>query len=276
MISHGLAGRTALVTGGGSGQGRAIATALAREGANIVFGSFTQGHRGLVAREENYFPTATDMQDSANAIRAHGAQVVFQHHDLRNNESCQSLVDLGVTTFGSIDILVCAAGVSFQKMVTETLDTDWDLVLDINLTGAFRMIRRCLPAMMERKWGRIVIVGSTAANVGDEKFGAYCASKAGLLGLMRCVAIESAPHGVTCNAINPGFVNTGMAAVGMEHFSADKGISVAEAYRDSAAYSPMKRILEPDEVAELAAFLCSERAAGITMEDITIATGSLW
>jgi NAD(P)-dependent dehydrogenase (short-subunit alcohol dehydrogenase family) len=151
-------------------------------------------------------------------------------------------------------------------------------MLDVNLTGPYRTIKRCLPGMIERKWGRIVNFASTAANIGYPMHGAYCASKSGLLGLTRCVALEGAPHGVTCNALNPGFVDTdsNLSASRMEIEIAGLEVSVEE-YRAQVAQSlPQKRYLKPEEVGALAVFLCRPEALGIEGQDITIAMGSQW
>ena len=178
--------------------------------------------------------------------------------------------------FDHIDILVSAAGICAQIPLADHDEDAWAKVIEVNLTGTWRMIRICLGPMIERGWGRIVIIASTAANVGAANFGAYCASKAGLLGLMRCAAIEGASGGVTCNAINPGFVDTGMAAVSLARQARRSGVSIEEVYAEAASGSPMNRILQAEEIAGLAAFLCTDAAAGITMEDITVSAGSLW
>ena len=138
------------------------------------------------------------------------------------------------------------------------------------------MIAACLPAMMERGWGRIVNIASTAANVGAPANPAYCASKAGLLGLTRCVALEGAARGVTCNAINPGYVRTGMMMSNVAQQARARNLSAEQVMEEIVASYPQKRVIEPEEIAALAVFLCSEGARGITSEDVTVAAGSLW
>jgi len=274
MAERELEGRVALVTGGGTGQGRAAALALAAMGADIVFGSYVaQGGEKAVGTT---FPTDDEMREVAAAIEQHGVKAHGQHHDVRSDESCDALVAAATERHGRIDILANVAGICIQGPISGHDDANWDTVIDINLTGAYRMVKRCLPGMIERGWGRIVIVASTAANVGAPNYGAYCASKAGTLGLMRCTALEGAPHGVTCNAINPGFVDTGMVKHDMEALARLNDITIEEAYRQSAAVSPQNRMLEPEEIAAMIAFLCTEGARGITMEDIDVAMGSLW
>jgi NAD(P)-dependent dehydrogenase (short-subunit alcohol dehydrogenase family) len=179
---------------------------------------------------------------------------------------------------GSIDILASAAGTSTFCPVEGHPEELWHEIIDTNLNGAFRAIRACLPAMKQRGWGRIVIIASTAARVGEKSNAAYCASKSGLLGLMRCVALEGAPHGVTCNTISPGYVRTRMleASLATETKLTGSKLSIDQRIAEIAAAYPQKRIIEPDEIGALAAFLCREEAKGITMEDITVAAGSLW
>ena len=269
-----LEGRVALVTGGGTGQGRAAALALAAMGADVVFGSYV-ARDGEDAVGTTY-PTDGEMRRTAAAIRKRGVRALGRHHDARSDESCQALADAAAERFGGVDILVNAAGICVQGPICGHDDAHWREVIDVNLTGAYRMTKRCLPGMIERGWGRIALVASTAANVGAPNHGAYCASKAGLLGLMRCVALEGAPHGVTCNAVCPGFVDTGMVRQDMEALARREGIAVGEAYARTAALSPMNRMLQPDEIAAAVAFLCSDGARGVTMESIDIAMGSLW
>ena len=197
---------------------------------------------------------------------------------MRATESIDRLLGRAEKELGPIDILASVAGVGLIQTVSGHPEDKWVDLIDINLTGAFRAVRAVLPGMIERKWGRIVIIASTAASIGERTSAAYCASKAGLLCLMRCVALEGAPHGVTCNAISPGYVRTGMLMatlqreleLGITNKSAEARIAeIAETY-------PQKRIIEPEEIGTVAAFLCREEAKGVTMEDITVAGGSLW
>ena len=276
MAQRELEDKVALVTGGGSGQGRAIALALAAKGADIAFGSFVTSRGDMAAWEETTYPTEGQMAEVASAIEKHGVGAHGQHLDLRSNASCRDMVERTCEKFGRIDILANVAGICAQVPLPGHPEEAWEKVIDVNLTGTWRMIRQCLGPMMERGWGRILIISSTAANVGAENFGAYCASKAGLLGLMRCAAIEGAPHGVTCNAINPGFVDTGMAEKSFRVLERTRGTDIEQARAEAAASSPMNRMIQPDEIAAIAAFLSTDAAGGITMEDITVSAGALW
>jgi NAD(P)-dependent dehydrogenase (short-subunit alcohol dehydrogenase family) len=154
----------------------------------------------------------------------------------------------------------------------------WDKIIDTNLTGAFRMTRELLPGMIARKWGRIINIGSTAASVGWKDNPAYCASKSGLLGLTRCVALEGAPHGVSCVMISPTWVETELMRRNVEQVIAreGKGRTLEDAMADIAAQNPQQRIVQPLEIASLAVYLCRDEAKGITAENIQITGGALW
>ena len=198
--------------------------------------------------------------------------------DVCSDESVDASHRAILEAFGKIDILINAAGSSARKYMAGHPDELWQRMLDVNLTGPYRTIKRCLPGMIERSWGRIVNFASTAANIGYPMHSAYCASKSGLLGLTRCVALEGAPYGVTCNALNPGFVDTDSNYLSLAHGDRDRRADVSvEEYRAKVAESlPQKRYLKPEEVGALAVFLCRPEALGIEGQDITIAMGSQW
>src|SRR5262249_47207822 len=136
---------------------------------------------------------------AARDVESTGARCFSRGFDLRSDASVQDFHDAAVAALGPTDILVNAAGVSCQQAMLDADEETWSTVIDINLNGAYRTPRRCLPGMIERGWGRIVNIVSTAAHVGYPRYAAYCASKSALLGLTRCVALEGAAHGVTCN-----------------------------------------------------------------------------
>ena len=201
-----LEGRTAWVTGGATGMGRAIAEALSSAGADVAIGSLRAGAElpgGVYAHQ----PDEAEIEQALAVIEARGGRARAFALELRDDGSVAAFHESTRAAFGPVDILVNAAGVSAQALLlSKESDEVWRTVLDINLNGPYRTIRRCLPEMVERGWGRIVNIGSTAVNVGHSHYPAYCASKHGLLGLTRCVALEGAARGVTCNIINPGSV----------------------------------------------------------------------
>ena len=273
-----LRGRAAMVTGGGSGQGRAVALALAAAGADVAIGSLTAMSAQADEREDTYFPAAEEVESARREIEATGVRAIARDLDVRSNESVQAFYDAAVAAFGKVDILANVAGASLEQPMVGHTDALWHAIIDVNLNGYYRTIKRVLPGMIERKWGRIVCVASTAASVGAKDNAAYCASKAGILGLMRCVALEGAPHGVTCNAISPGFVETGMMRKALTSMVAREGRQrTPETYiAEVIASYPQKRIIQPEEIGALAAFLCRDEARGVTMENITVAAGASW
>jgi len=272
-----LSNRSAVVTGGLTGQGLEIAKMLAREGANIAVGSFVNevaGRQGDAAA----YPDPQEIGTVREALAAHGVKVHAGHLDVRDAGSVDMFVAAADATCGPADILVNAAGTTAEQPVSGHSDELWLKIIDTNLNGAFRMMRKLLPGMVERKWGRIINIGSTAASVGWKDNPAYCASKAGLLGLTRCVALEGAPHGVTCVMISPTWVETELMRCNLAQVVAreGKGRSLEEAMVEIAAQNPQQRIIQPQEIAALAAFLCRDEAKGITMENIQITGGALW
>ncbi len=196
--------------------------------------------------------------------------------DVSSTDSVQRFGDAVVNEFGKIDILVNSAGIVARSTLCDHADDDWYRVIDVNLNGMYRTIKFCLPGMIKRQWGRIINIASTAASVGDRSLSAYCASKAGVLGLTRCVALEGAPYGVSCNAISPGWVETKMARNGIKELAKATGQSFDEYFDQLKRNSPQQRMIQPQEVGDLAVFLCRDAALGITMQDLTISAGSIW
>lgn len=249
-----LSGRAAIVTGGLTGMGLAIAQALAAAGACVAVGSRSGG---------GALPPGLDF-----------AAVL----DVASTASVTGFVEAALAAIGPVDILVNAAGITAEQPVCGHDDALWNQIIDINLTGAFRMSRAVLPGMLARGWGRVINIGSTAASVGAKDSPAYCASKAGLLGLTRCIALEGAAQGVTCVMISPTWVNTEMTDRILDEVVACEGLgrTAAEAKAEIMAQNPQGRIINAKEIADLAVFLCTDSARGITMENIQVTGGALW
>jgi NAD(P)-dependent dehydrogenase (short-subunit alcohol dehydrogenase family) len=274
-----LKGRTAWVTGGASGMGRATAIALADAGADVAIGSLVLSQRGAVLKDQNcHTPADAALTETKYEIETRGVRGLALPLDVCSSESVRAFYEAAIDVFGKVDILINAAGSSIRKFIVDHPDELWQRMIDVNLNGPYRTIKLCLPGMIERRWGRIINFASTAANVGYPMYGAYCASKSGLLGLTRCVALEGAPHGVTCNAVNPGWVATdaNYSACQQEIEIAGLKMTVEEYRAKIAAGVPQRRFLHPSEVAALAVFLCRDESLGICGEDLTIAAGSLW
>ncbi|MCH7932031.1 MAG: SDR family oxidoreductase [Proteobacteria bacterium] len=271
-----LAGRAAMVTGGASGMGRAMALAFAGAGADVAIGSLLAGGARADGEVSN-LPGAEELEATRAEIEALGVRALAVDLDVASMESVQAFYDATVEAFGKVDILANAAGITAEQVICDHPDALWDKVIDVNLTGTYRTIKLCLPGMIERKWGRIVNIASTAASVGAVTSGAYCASKAGVVGLTRCVALEGAPHGVTCNAISPTWVETKFGVEWMKEIGDEEEGTTGEQYiADAKAANPQGRLVQPAEIGALAAYLCRDEAFGITMENLTISAGSLW
>ncbi len=276
MSDRFLSGRAAMVTGGASGMGRAMALAFAEAGADVVIGSLLAGG-GKVTGEIANLPGAAELEGTGQEIEARGVRAIGINLDVTSSESVQAFHDAAVAAFGKVDILANAAGITAEQTISGHPDALWHKVVDVNLTGTYRIIKLCLPGMIERKWGRIINIASTAATVGAASSGAYCASKAGVVGLTRCVALEGAEHGITCNAISPTWVETGFGTAWMANIAEEQEGRPGDAYiSDVKAQNPQKRLIQPEEIGALAAFLCRDEAFGITMQDLTVSAGSLW
>ena len=253
-----LEGRVAIITGGFTGIGRAIAIALAERGATIAIGARRQPEAAI------------------EAIEAVTKSFYYRSLDVCNVDSVTAFVAELEQKHGPADILVNSAGISTHENICGHDEQTWMEVIDTNLSGPFRMTRACLPAMIAQGWGRIIHIGSTAARTATADHAAYCASKSGLLGLSRAVALEGAPYGVSSIVISPTWVQTEMFDKSMKVQAQRAGHGVDEEIGKLVEQSPQKRLLQPRELGALAAFLCHEDALGITMEDIQVNAGSFW
>jgi len=256
-----LEGKLALVTGGGRGIGRAVAFAFAREGASVAVLARTAGEVERVAAEVS---------------GECGVQTMHATCDVSDAESVSRAFALVAETFGrGADILVNNAGIAESAPVTRTDDAHWRRHLAINLDGTFYCTRAALPAMIERGWGRIINVASIAGKTGAPYIAAYAASKHGVLGLTRSVALEVAAKGITVNAICPGYVDTDMTTNAVQQIEAKTGRTAADALDAIKRMSPQNRLVTTEEVAALALLLASEDGRGITGQAINVDGGSV-
>lgn len=252
--------KTAIITGGLSGMGLACARRLAKDGMAVFVGTRSAGDP---AHALNI------LGDDADPI--HAAEL-----DVRSKDSIDAFVGDVVARQGGVDILINAAGVYEEAAVINHPDDVWNDQIDINLSGTFRMIRAVMPHMRDAGWGRIVNLASVAAHNGMANNAAYCASKAGLLGLGRCVSLEGAAHGITCVSISPTWVETEMLRRFIDADVKASGQTLEEVRAQYAKSNPQSQLVQPSEVAELAAFLVSDAARALTMEDYQVNAGSLW
>lgn len=256
-----LKDKIALITGGGRGIGRAVAFAFAREGASVA----------VVAR------TAGEVERVAVEVKEEcGVQTMHATCDVSDVGSVGRAFALAAEAFGrGADILVNNAGIAESAPVTKTDDAHWRRHLAVNLDGTFYCTRAALPSMIERGWGRIINVASIAGKTGAPYIAAYAASKHGVLGLTRSVALEVASKGVTVNAICPGYVDTDMTTHAVEQIEAKTGRTAADALDAIKRMSPQNRLVTPEEVAALALLLASEDGRGITGQAINVDGGSV-
>ena len=271
-----LEGRVGLVTGGASGIGHAIALALASEGADVAIGSLLSG-ASCEPGEVAFLPSEAELSAARGALESRGIRCHASELDVTSEGSVDAWCAAAQEDLGPADILVNAAGITIEQTVAGHPRELWMRVIDVNLNGTFRMIQRVLPGMLERGWGRIINIASTAAAVGAVTGGAYCASKAGVVGLTRCVALEGAAHGVTCNSLSPTWVDTSFGRDWMSEIASNEERSGTEAYvAEVKSQNPQGRLIDPSELGALALFLCREEARGMTMQDLTLSAGSLW
>jgi len=246
-----LTGKTAVITGSTSGIGLGIAESLAKSGANIVLNGFGD----LKTIEET----------RAKLARDKNVGVIYSAADMSKPAEIEAMMVLAKKEFGRVDILVNNAGIQHVDPIEDFPTDKWDAIIAISLTAAFHTTRLAVPAMKQEKWGRIVNIASAHALVASPFKSAYVAAKHGLAGLTKTVALEVAEHGITVNAVCPGYVLTPLVEHQIPEQAKARGISEKEVVRDVLlAAQPTKRFITVPEVAGLVNYLCSDDAKSIT------------
>ncbi|MEO6773534.1 MAG: SDR family NAD(P)-dependent oxidoreductase [Kofleriaceae bacterium] len=245
-----LAGKRALVTGGGRGIGAACARELAAAGAHVVVCG-----RG-----------AADLEAVAQAIGGEAFVV-----DLLDRAAS----DAALAKLGAVDILINNAGAAASAALDKTTDQMWDRILELDATSPFRVVRALAPAMIRAGWGRVINIASNAGVSGYGYTAAYCAAKHAMVGFTRALAIDLARTGVTINALCPGWVDTALAGEAVARIADKTGRSLAEAKQTLEQMSPQRRMIEPAEVAHAAVMLCAEAARGIHGQTLVIDGGAI-
>jgi 3-hydroxybutyrate dehydrogenase len=254
----GLSGRRALVTGAGRGIGRRVALRLAEAGCDVALAS----------------RTGSDLEGVASEVRAQGRRAHAVVTDVASAEDVTRMFREARGALGAIEILVNGAGVAPSAPFAKTSETLWRSAIETNLCGVFYSMREAIPEMVERGWGRIVNVASIAGKTGYPYIAAYAASKHGVLGLTKCAALEVATHGVTVNAVCPGYVDTPMTDASVRRIAEKTGKPEDGVRKLLEDMSPQKRLFTAEEVAALVLFLCGDEARGITGQALSLDGGT--
>ena len=241
-----LKGKTALVTGSTSGIGLGMAKCLARAGANLVLNGFG------------------DIEAAKAEVASLGTRVAYHGADMSRPGDIEEMIGAATSEFGGVDVLVNNAGIQHVANVEDFPPERWDAIIAINPTSAFHTTRLALPGMKARRWGRVINVASTHGLVASAQKSAYVASKHGIVGFTKAVALECATSGVTVNAICPGWVLTPLVQKQVDARATRDGVDDAEAKRRLLGEKqPSLQFTTPEQLGELALFLCSAAAANV-------------
>ena len=241
-----LKGKTALVTGSTSGIGLGTALALARQGANIVLNGFG------------------DHEAPQTAVKALGVRAGYHGADMSKPADIEAMMAYAASEFGGVDILVNNAGIQHVAAVEDFPPERWDAIIAINLSSAFHTTRLAIPAMRKKNWGRVINIASAHGLVASAQKSAYVAAKHGIVGFTKSIALETATSGITINAICPGWVLTPLVQKQIDDRAKREGIPVAQASSDLLREKqPSLQFTTPEQLGELAVFLCSPAADNV-------------
>ena len=252
-----LQDKIAIVTGGGRGIGKAIGLKMAKNRAKVA----------IASRNRSY------LAEAATEFESLGLSVLPIAMDVRNKQDVQQAVDAVVSKWGAIHILVNNAGISGLSLIDDADDSKWFEILDTNLHGLYLVTKAALKQMPNDSGGRVINISSVLGKFGVPGYTAYCTTKHGMIGFTRALALEVVSRGITVNTICPGWVDTEMATQGIKESAALQGITPEQFKAQAIAGVPIQRFLDADEVAELACYLASDQAKGITGQALNICGG---
>jgi NAD(P)-dependent dehydrogenase (short-subunit alcohol dehydrogenase family) len=255
MVMKTLQGRHAVVTGGGRGIGRAIAHALVEAGATVT----------IMGRDQASLELTISEGDAHHASMA----------DVTVPEAVQAAIQDAITRNGPVDLMIANAGAAASAPFLKSGPEVFRQMLDVNLLGVTNVTHAVLGSMMERGFGRIIAVASTAGLKGYPYVSAYCAAKHAVIGFVRALALETAKTGVTVNAVCPGFTDTDLVAESLERIMAKTNRTREEALDEFVKHNPQGRLISPAEVADTVLWLCGEGARSVTGQAIVIAGGEI-
>jgi 3-oxoacyl-[acyl-carrier protein] reductase len=244
--------RVALITGAGRGIGQATALKLASEGAAIVCADMDLG----------------PAQETADMVVGADGRAIVVACDVTDRGQVEAAVQRAVSEHGRLDILVACAGIIRDNLLFKMSDEDWDSVIDTHLKGTFHAARAAQAPMVQQRYGKMVFISSTSA-LGNRGQSNYATAKAGLQGMAKTIAIELGQFNVNVNAVAPGFIETRMTRAVAER----TGVDYEQMKRDIAAHTPLRRVGQPEDVANVIAFLCSDEASYVSGQVIYVAGG---
>ncbi|MDP1723566.1 MAG: 3-hydroxybutyrate dehydrogenase [Alphaproteobacteria bacterium] len=252
--------KTALITGSTSGIGAGIAESFARQKYNIILNGF--GNIADIEAQQKYL---TD---------TYAIKTLYSACDLSKADQIDEMIKTAKSSFGCIDVLVNNAGIQYTEKIEDFPPEKWDAIIAINLTSAFHTIRHTIPIMKEKGWGRIINIASAHGLVASKNKSAYVASKHGIIGLTKVIALETATVNITCNAICPGWVDTPLMRKQVDDKAKTLGVSFDQALLDMVSEKqPSQKCATPHDIGELCVFLAREEAAQITGASYSIDGG---